>query len=190
MKAHHLFLATAGLLLAACSKPEKQTAAPAADAAAATADKPAPAAEPEAFASPFMEKLASHMVGGDGEAVDPRDYNGAKQTLLYFSASWCGPCKAFTPKLMEAYYTLRSAGIQVVLAGRDKTKEDMLSYMTSFSHPWPGIAPELQGDKTVDFADFQEDGIPSLALIEADGTLVKKGIAPKLLEEILGDLGN
>lgn len=192
MKAHHLLIAAAGLLLAACSKPEKQPAAtaPSADAPAAAADETASAAQPEAFASEFMETLATHLVGPDGEPADPRDYRGAKRTLLYFSASWCGPCKAFTPKLVEAYYTLRSAGIQVVLANRDKTKEDMVNYMTAFSHPWPGIAPELQEDKTVDFAEFQEEGIPSLALIEADGTLVKKGIAPKLLEEILGEIGN
>jgi hypothetical protein len=78
----------------------------------------------------------------------------------------------------------------VVLANKDETREEMVNYMTAFSHPWPGIPPELLKDKTVDLAEFEEEGIPSLALIDADGTLEKKGLAPKLLEEILGEIGN
>lgn len=192
MKTKLITLALVGAFLGSCSKPTgkqaETTGSPATTPAAeAPATQPEPA-KPAAFASPFMEKLAPHLRHADGKAVAAADLAPAKQTLLYFSASWCGPCKAFTPKLIEQYQALRAAGIQVVLANRDKDTEKMLAYMTDHHQPWPGLPPEIQNDKTIDLSAFTERGIPSMALIAADGTLVKKGIAWTLLPEILKDL--
>ncbi len=186
MKLKYFPLCLAALLFTACSKPEKESAA---TGPAPAAEESAAAEEDDSFASPFMESLVGQMFGADGEKSDPRDFTGARQTLVYFSASWCGPCKVFTPKLVEAYYTLRGAGIQVVMANQDKSQQEMLNYMTAFSHPWPGIPPEAQNDNSVDLKEFQENGIPSLALIDADGKLVKKGLAQEILTEVLEEIG-
>jgi nucleoredoxin len=41
---------------------------------------------------------------------------------LYFSASWCGPCKAFTPKLAACYKALKERGapFEIVFISSDK----------------------------------------------------------------------
>jgi nucleoredoxin len=39
------------------------------------------------------------IVLNDGTTVDAGDYLKDKVVAIYFSAMWCPPCRAFTPKL-------------------------------------------------------------------------------------------
>jgi nucleoredoxin len=48
-----------------------------------------------------------------------------KKVALYFSASWCGPCKKFTPLLAEAYLKQES-GVPIVFVTSDMDAEDFL----------------------------------------------------------------
>ena len=45
----------------------------------------------------------------DGNSVTLDDLKG-KYIGLYFSASWCGPCRRFTPKLIWNYNEILKAG--------------------------------------------------------------------------------
>ena len=58
---------------------------------------------------------------------------------LYFSASWCGPCHRFTPKLVEAYSELSSknADFEVVFVLTDEDGESFCKYFSVM--PWLAI---------------------------------------------------
>lgn len=61
----------------------------------------------------------------DGAAVQGSvsDLDG-KYVLLYFSAHWCPPCRAFTPVLKQTYGALRAQGkpLEVVFVSSDSSK--------------------------------------------------------------------
>ncbi|GKV22886.1 hypothetical protein SLEP1_g32703 [Rubroshorea leprosula] len=47
------------------------------------------------------------VIGKDGAKILVSDLVG-KNILLYFSAHWCPPCRAFLPKLIEAYHKIKA----------------------------------------------------------------------------------
>ena len=55
--------------------------------------------------------VGKNLVTKDGEVtISGDDYFSGKVLGLYFSASWCGPCRSFTPKLSAKYRELTEAG--------------------------------------------------------------------------------
>ena len=58
--------------------------------------------------------------------------------LLYFSASWCPPCHAFTPVLADFFEEVKDAGgsIEIVYVPGDKTKPEMLKYFRDLHGDW------------------------------------------------------
>ena len=66
-------------------------------------------------------------------------------TGIYFSAHWCPPCRAFTPKLRKTYEALTMAGkpFEVVFASSDQSQAQFLEYYAQM--PWAALpfgAPE------------------------------------------------
>ena len=62
------------------------------------------AAKPKATARghiQFIRSLGSYAVKGSREEVKSTDLASKKHLLVYFSASWCGPCKVIAPILGE-----------------------------------------------------------------------------------------
>merc|ERR1719192_718190 len=57
-------------------------------------------------------------VSGRSYTLD--DFRG-KYLALYHSASWCGPCRRFTPKLINAYNALLGSNFQVIWITEDRS---------------------------------------------------------------------
>jgi nucleoredoxin len=64
---------------------------------------------------------------------------GKNAVAIYFSASWCGPCKQFTPILAQLYKNLNKKGkkFEVVWLSRDRSSEEFLSYYQQM--PWLAV---------------------------------------------------
>jgi nucleoredoxin len=96
---------------------------------------------------------------------------GVKYYGLYYSASWCGPCRAFTPGFVSAYRELKAAHpeFEVVFVSADHSAGDMLDYMREDRMPWLAVKYEQREQKVIEYSG---PGIPCLVLVDAKGKVL------------------
>ncbi|KAF3431255.1 hypothetical protein FNV43_RR25985 [Rhamnella rubrinervis] len=102
---------------------------------------------------------------GDNVKVDSLE---GKKLALYFSASWCGPCRRFTPTLVEVYNELASKGdFEVVFVSADEDEESFSGYFSKM--PWLAV-PFSDSDARNRLDElFKVNGIPYLVIIDENG---------------------
>ncbi len=88
----------------------------------------------------------------------------------YFSASWCGPCKSFTPLLAEFYRELREAGIsaelfEIFFVSSDRVEEDYSAYRATM--PWDAVAYADVDRKAALAKAYGVRSIPDLVVVSA-----------------------
>jgi len=88
---------------------------------------------------------------------------------LYFSASWCGPCRQFTPQLAQFYARARAAGrrFEVVFVSADRDEASFKEYLGHM--PW--LAVPFDRRQTAQMR-FQVNGIPNLKILGPSGALL------------------
>ena len=133
--------------------------------------QPVAAMQPQIPAQQFnlQELLGNSLVNAQGKPVDPSTLKG-KTIGLYFSAHWCGPCKAFTPKLIE-FRNKIAKDFEVVFISSDRDEAAMFNYMKESGMSWPALPfnSEKKGELN---KLFQVRGIPSLVVLNDKGALV------------------
>ncbi|XP_044490323.1 probable nucleoredoxin 1 isoform X1 [Mangifera indica] len=110
------------------------------------------------------------LVRNDGNQVKIESLKG-KKVGLYFSASWCGPCKRFTPALVEFYDELSSKGdLEVVFVSGDEDEEAFKGYFSKM--PW--LAIPFSDSETRDRLDelFKVSGVPYLVILDENGKVL------------------
>jgi len=172
-------------LLSRAAEQQKKRAAlaaipPVASAYAAPVVKPAAArATPtpvSAIQNSLAASVAADLVAVDGRKLksftDPR-FTGKKYLAVYYSASWCGPCRQFTPEFVKWYrrYKARSDLFEVVFVSNDRSAADMEQYMLDDDMPWPALNyASVQGANPL--AEFAGRVIPCLVIINEKGEKV------------------
>ena len=118
--------------------------------------------------NPVIEALST-MDCFNGEP-NPR----AKFYIYLQSASWCGPCKAEMPKIVEMYPELKKAKVEVILVGYDRTKEDAQKYLETFKAPFPGVMRKEGGNLP---GCELSSGIPYAIIVNSKGKMLQSGHA-------------
>ena len=107
----------------------------------------------------------------DGESVSS-DLLKRKYIGLYFSASWCGPCRKFTPRLIE-FRNKFVDDFEVILIGADGSAKAQANYMKKYSMPWLAMknqSPEAKQASKLSGVEF----IPYLVVINSSGKIISK----------------
>lgn len=110
------------------------------------------------------------FVVAEGKKADfKKAEKSPKFTALYFSAHWCPPCRAFTPKLVEWYkeFKPKHGDFELVFVSRDKDEGAQLEYMKETGMPWPAV--KLNATKDPALSKYAAGGIPYLVLIDDAG---------------------
>ncbi|PIM99447.1 Thioredoxin, nucleoredoxin [Handroanthus impetiginosus] len=126
--------------------------------------------EAQTLESILVSEDCDFVIGKDGVKIPVSDLVG-KTILLYFSAHWCPPCRAFLPVLMEAYKKINENGnvLEVVFISSDR---DQTSFNEFFSKmPWLALP---FGDKRKQSLSriFKVRGIPMVVAIGPNGKTV------------------
>ncbi len=94
----------------------------------------------------------------------------AALVAVYVSASWCGPCRDFTPKLAAWFTSSAATKHIIVFASLDRDEKSFTDYFAKM--PWSLALPYGQGES---FASrFGVRGVPTLLVFTRDGTLITK----------------
>ncbi|XWS63667.1 hypothetical protein CRYUN_Cryun06bG0121100 [Craigia yunnanensis] len=107
------------------------------------------------------------VVRNNGDQVKIESLKG-KKLGLYFSASWCGPCRRFTPKLVEVYSELSPKGdFEIIFVSRDKDEESFNGYFSKM--PWLAIPFSDSETRSRLKELFKVMGIPHLVFLDETG---------------------
>ncbi|XP_052205045.1 probable nucleoredoxin 1 [Diospyros lotus] len=107
------------------------------------------------------------LIRNNGDQVKIESLKG-KKVGLYFSASWCGPCRRFTPNLVDVYTELSHYGdFEIVFVSGDEDEESFQGYFAKM--PW--LAIPFSDSDTRDNLDglFKVMGIPHLVILDENG---------------------
>lgn len=116
----------------------------------------------------------TRITGKDGKQITVDDLKKKDAFALYFSAHWCAPCRAFTPKLVSLYKQLqaRKADTEFIFVSVDRDESQYNEYYAEM--PWatlPFMDPRAQELKEI----LEVDGIPALVTIKGeDGSVINK----------------
>lgn len=118
--------------------------------------------KPKSFAEIMDE---SNVVLKDGSTVAASDAAQGKGVLaLYFSASWCPPCRSFTPKLAKWVEEHKPAEVEVFFISADRDEASFKDYHKKMPFPafeFAGSAKDELGDM------FDVGGYPTLLFVDA-----------------------
>ena len=122
----------------------------------------------------LLDLLGTTRIDASGQPVVDQ-----KITAVYFSAHWCGPCKAFTPKLVDVYNQAKKEGLdfEVIFVSSDQSEEEMQDYMEEADMPW--LALPYDSDASDRVKKFKSETldvnfIPLLVILNAKGEVVAK----------------
>lgn len=94
-----------------------------------------------------------------------------KKIGLYFSASWCGPCRNFTPVLIDVYNEISSNGdFEVIYVSRDMDEDSYNEYFSKMS--WLAVPFSDSGARVSLLKLFKVKGIPNLVLMDDNGMVL------------------
>ena len=95
-----------------------------------------------------------------------------KYVGLYFSASWCGPCRAFTPSLIK-FRNKYKTEFEVVLVGVDGSSRAQANYMKKYKMPWLAMQNlTIEAKAARQITGIKQ--IPSLVILAPDGMILSK----------------
>lgn len=113
--------------------------------------------------------------GTSVEELKTKELIGGKKVVgLYFSASWCGPCRQFTPALTEFYKKMKKktkGNFEIVWISGDRSEQEFAGYYQKM--PWLavpiGAAPQIYQQLS---PLYKVRGIPHMVFLDGEDATV------------------
>lgn len=100
----------------------------------------------------------------------------AKFYIYLSSASWCGPCRAIMPRVVQQYPEIKAAGGEIVLLCCDSTPAAGKAYLKKYDAQFPSILLNIRNANSLKLPGFVPPrSIPNAVFVSADGTVMQRG---------------
>tara|TARA_R110002049_G_scaffold10127_5_gene50513 strand:- start:2490 stop:3014 length:525 start_codon:yes stop_codon:yes gene_type:complete len=128
------------------------------------------------------EGLPSTMVGKPAPALPEKPLPGypaatddmlrsGEVTLINFWASWCPPCRAEHPKLME----MQAEGLTIIGVNFKDTQGNATAYLEDEKSPFAGVGFDPQGRTAINWGVTAP---PETFIVSGDGTVLFRYAGP------------
>lgn len=121
-----------------------------------------------------LDELRGALVeAASGEPVELDAERPPRFLAFYVSASWCAPCRKFSPKLVEFYRAHAEAHpeLEVIFVSEDRSAEEMRGYVEDEGFPW--LAVPFEKRREVPLIDsYPRKGIPHLLVLDRHGNVL------------------
>jgi nucleoredoxin len=129
--------------------------------------------DPNKRASRIAAALQGILVDADGKACHDEHLGDKKIFALYFGASWCAPCRAFSPDFVKFLDDAlpRHPELAVVLLSNDQQPDQMLAYMKDEKMPFPAV-PLKDWTQSSLLSGYAAEMIPQLVIVDRFGKVL------------------
>jgi nucleoredoxin len=117
--------------------------------------------------------LRGTLVDAAGQPADPAGLEATQVFALYYGASWCGPCRKFSPDLVKFVNRVGPANprLTVVLMSNDKSDAAMYGYMREEKMPWVAMPLDKVNAQPA-LTGYVKGGIPHLVVVDRQGKIL------------------
>lgn len=134
------------------------------------------------------DELPSAMVGRDAPAVEvtelgfletftDADLRGGELTLVNFWASWCAPCRAEHPTLMQ----LQDEGIEIMGVNYKDNAQNGAAFLEELGNPFAKGGADTNGKMALNWGVY---GVPETYLIDGEGKVLLRIAGPLVQREL------
>ncbi|MFI7276371.1 TlpA family protein disulfide reductase [Streptomyces sp. NPDC049879] len=121
----------------------------------------------------------------EGDRLRLADYRG-EVLVLNVWGSWCAPCRAEMPHLVEVANDTADQGVQFVgLNVQDRSKDQANAFEERFDVPYPSLY-DADGQLLLDFPEgtLSPQGIPSTLIVDREGRVAVRALKPLAEQEL------
>ena len=130
--------------------------------------------------------MAASLPDAQGQTQTMAQWKG-KILLINFWATWCPPCVAEMPELVELQADMKDKNLQIVGIGID-SPSNIKEFLSTYKISYPVLIAGMSGTELSRLLGNQAGGLPFTVLIGPDGQIKKTYLGRLDMKKVRTDL--